>query len=81
MISDALIILLFSSRDLMFGCQVSFRFGQLSLFFVFAKVIWSKNINFAVIHFNYTLRKIYPKVVSKGNMVGSWVKLYIAVVE
>ena len=22
----------------------------------------------------YTLRKIYPKVVSKGNVVGSWVK-------
>ena len=29
----------------------------------------------------YTLRKNNPKVVSKGNMVGSWVKLYTAVVE
>ena len=28
-----------------------------------------------------TLRKIYPKVVSKGNVVGSWVKLYTAVFE
>ena len=27
-----------------------------------------------------TLRKLYPKVVSKGNVFGSWVKLYTAVV-
>ena len=29
----------------------------------------------------YTLRKMYPKVVSKGDVVGSWVKLYTAMVE
>ena len=29
----------------------------------------------------FTLRKIYPKVVSKENMVGSGVKLYTAMVE
>ena len=29
----------------------------------------------------YTLRKFNPKVVSRGNMVGSWVKFYTAVVE
>ena len=30
---------------------------------------------------SYTLIKNYPKVVSKGNMVASWVKLYTAVVD